>query len=133
MVSVEHRGGRLIALRIETPVSMDELQAALIQFGGFAAKVEGKFIPVADCRGATILSPDVSERFTALMRSDNPRIERAAILLGASAAFSLQLERMVREAGNPRRKTFRAAAELCEWMAEIMLPREHLSLEAFFR
>jgi hypothetical protein len=133
MVSAEHRAGRLIALRVETPVAMDELQAALIRFGGFAAKIEGKFIPVADCRGATVLSPDASERFIALMRNDNPRIERAGILLSASAAsFSLQLERMVREAGNPRRRTFHAASQLCDWMGEITTPLEADSLRAFF-
>jgi hypothetical protein len=132
MVGVEHRVGRLLTLRIATPVSMDELQPALLQFAGFAAKIEGKFIPVADCREASIFSPDVAERFSALMRNDNPRIERAAILVGVSAAFSLQLERMVRDARNPKRRAFRVVDELCAWMGEIMLPLETKSLRAFF-
>lgn len=131
MVFVEHRVGRLLALRVETPVTMEELEPALIRFAGFAAKVPGKFMAVADCRKATILSPEVADRFMALMRNDNPRIERAGLLVGESAGFSLQLERMVRTAGNPKRRTFRAVEELCAWMDEALLPAESRSLREF--
>jgi hypothetical protein len=132
MVFVEHRVGRIVALRVETPVTMEELEPALLRFGGYAAKVPGKFVAVADCRRATVLSPEVADRFTALMRNDNPRIERAVVLVGGSAGFSLQLERMVRTAGNPKRRAFRAVEELCAWMGEALLPEELRSLREFF-
>ena len=66
------------------------------------------------------------------MRGDNPRIERAGILVSTSAVFSLQLERMVREAGNPRRRAFRTAGELVTWLDEIATPDEKQRLKELF-
>jgi hypothetical protein len=131
MVFVEHRVGRLVAIRVETPVTMEELEPALIRFAGLTAKVSGKFIAVVDSRKATVLSPEVADRFTALMRNDNPRIERAGFIIGESAGLSLQLERMVRTAGNPMRRAFRSVEKLCAWMDEALLPAESRSLREF--
>ena len=39
-------------------------------------------------------------------------VERTALLIGDSAIFSLQVERMIREANNPNRRAFRNGYEL---------------------
>ena len=44
--------------------------------------------------------------FLAVMKSDNPMVERSGFLIGDSAAFAVQVEKMIREAQNPMRRTF---------------------------
>ena len=132
MVETRSVAGRIVGLTISSPVSTDEQREALVKFGGLAAAVGEKFIAVADCREARIFPPEVEEGFARLMRNDNPHIERAAILVSASAVFSLQLERLVREAGNPRRRTFRSLIDLESWLGEILTTDEKLGLARFF-
>lgn len=79
----------------------------------------------ADWRAASLVSPDVAEVMGAMLRGTNPHLKRSAILLAPEhATFSLQTERLVREAQNPQRRTFRAVPDQLQWLGEVLTPQE---------
>lgn len=89
-----------------------------------AARVKPAVI-CADWRAASVVSPEVSDVMAAMLRGANPLLKRSGILLSAdSATFSLQTERLVREANNPQRRTFRQANDLLLWIGEVLSPVE---------
>jgi hypothetical protein len=68
----------------------------------------------------------------ALLERGNPRLERSAILLSQEhATFNLQVERVVREAKNSARRTFRDAAAMVAWLGESLTAAERDSVARF--
>ena len=63
----------------------------------------------------------------------DPRVERTAFLIGESAIFALQVERIIRSSNNPNRRAFREAAELLHWLEEVLTLGEQVQLEHFVR
>jgi hypothetical protein len=125
--------GRLIEIRLEwvngvgEVLKMEEdLRQAFMQIGTGA-------IICADCRGIEVLSPAVSDALLETFKRDNPRLLRSALLLSpANAVFNLQVERLLREAGNPARRAFRAAEPLLSWLSEVLVPEELLRARQMF-
>lgn len=79
----------------------------------------------ADWRAGAILRPEVAEVLLRMFRAVNTSLVRAAILLPTSSAtFAMQAERLVREASNPQRRTFRDAREQLDWLGEVLSPDE---------
>lgn len=131
MFTVERHVGRLVETRLD---ALDDV-AAVDRFGlaflRLASEME-RVVIVGDYRRVRILPPEVAARFVGVMARTNPKVVRSAILLDAGhATFGLQIERMVREAGTPSRRTFRAAPDLVEWLGEELLPDEKAQLVRF--
>ena len=78
-----------------------------------------------------VLRQDIADSYVELARGDNPRIERTAFLVGQAATFGLQIERMIRDAGNPSRRSFHDRRELSKWLAELLPEPERRQLEVF--
>jgi hypothetical protein len=132
MHQVGNPAGRLVTFRVVPPVDDANAEAAARALRAAIAAIPGPAVICSDVCEARTFSERTVEQFLALMKSDNPRIERSAFLLDASAAtFALQLERMVREANNPARRTFREARALTEWLLPLLTPQEAQALEAF--
>ncbi|MEO1170622.1 MAG: hypothetical protein AAFX94_01020, partial [Myxococcota bacterium] len=53
------------------------------------------------------------------------------LLVGDSATFILQMERVIREAGSPQRKTFRDFPALRQWLAPVLTPDELTRIDVF--
>jgi hypothetical protein len=86
----------------------------------------------ADWRQASLVSPAVAEVMSSMLRGANPLIARSAILLAVEhAMFNLQTERLVREAGNPNRRTFRQPGEMLAWLGQVLAPAEHEAAQRF--
>jgi hypothetical protein len=132
MYRVENPSGRLVTLRLASPLSDEESLRVVADIRRVLGAVPGRGIICTELTGAKTFSQPVAERFTALMRSDNPKIERSAFLIAKEAAtFALQIERMIREAGNPSRRTFREAAQMEAWVGELLTADEQIALHAF--
>jgi hypothetical protein len=134
MFTVEHHVGRLIETRTAQLASLDEVA----QFGGRFREIAGRLpaqqqvVICGDYRGMRILSPDVAEKFVAMLTAANPRVQRSAILCSADHATALlQIERTVRQAANPSRRTFRDAGELAAWLGELLTAEERARVAAF--
>ena len=133
MFTIENRVGRLIELRVESPVTYEELQ----QFHRVLAKackpIQGKIAICTDLVGATIFTQDVTQRWTSIIKQDAPIVERNAVLAGEGAIFSMQIERIIRMAGHQNRKAFLSPTDLTTWLGQILTVRECSRLETFLR
>jgi hypothetical protein len=130
--SVECRVGRLVEARLLIPRTPAEVGAFAEELRRVFTSLPGKFVICADWCAATLLAPDVADALADLLRRGNPFIERSAILLSRNnALFGLQVERVIREAGNPARRTFRQAAPMRSWLAEVLRHEERISMNEF--
>ena len=132
MVEVANPAGRLVTFRVRSPLDDGNADRAAADLRRTIGAVAGRVVVCTDLTDARVLAPETSERFVAVMRADNPRLERSALLLGNnSATFVMQLERMVREADSPARRTFREASELVEWLRPSLTADEEAALAGF--
>ena len=102
--------------------SLDEDAALLFRsrVGDAIARARPAVI-CADWRAAETVSPGASEVLLSMLRNAHPHLARSAIVLHAGhAMFTLQAERLVKEAGFANRRTFRIATDAVAWLAEIL-------------
>jgi hypothetical protein len=133
MYTIENRVGRLIELRVESPVTEEEL----LQFRDRTAKatksIKGLLAVCTDLVGATVFTQPVATRWIEIIRQESPIVERTAVLVGEGAVFSMQVERIIRQAGYKNRRAFLAPATLMSWLGEILTMRERARAEQFLR
>jgi hypothetical protein len=132
MITVAHKVGRLVEVRIFTPVTVEEI-VSMAQQIGLAASVctPRHIVGITDLRGANLFPVDLADQVAGLLKKGSPRTERSGFLVGESAIFGLQLERVVREGGNPSRKTFRGRKELEAWLGEVLTVTERQRVKQF--
>jgi hypothetical protein len=129
---VENPAGRLVTYRVVPPVDDSNATRAADQIRSAIVAVGRPVVICADLTEARTFSADTAAQFVALMKSDNPKLERSALLLdGASATLLLQMERMVREAGSPLRRIFLDRQAVRGWLHLVLSREEGVALEAF--
>ena len=129
MYRVERHVGRLVEIRIWSPVSIEEAVVWGRDHDAVVASVGGPYVCVVDLVGATVFPPDVVGRYVETMRSEH-RLIRTATLLSPSPTLGLQIQRMIREANHPERRAFRDAGELATWLGEVLTADERARLAA---
>jgi hypothetical protein len=130
MISTENRAGRLAEIRIVSPVTLDEVKQLTADLRR-TMMTHGKICIVGDLLRCSVFPQDIYDAFLSLLKVDNPAIERSALLLADSAVFTLQLERIVKDAGNPARRTFRDRKALLTWLGEVLRTDERIAAERF--
>jgi hypothetical protein len=131
MISVENTVGRLSVARFVPPFDVAQVDKLAQEIRGILGKLGRPSIFCSDLRRVNIFAPDVSDRITAMLRSDNPLVERSAVVMGGSSIFGMQMERMFREAGNPGRRVFRSVDAICAWLDEVLTVPERARVRAF--
>ena len=130
--SVEARGHRLIVTRLKalhSPLQVGQVQFAL---GRELEKLGTKAVICSDWRAVDIFAPAVADAILDMLNGTNRRVLRGGILLNSEkATFNLQVERVLRDAGNPARKCFRDASKLQEWLSDSLEPAEYLEVGRF--
>src|SRR3954469_7693315 len=133
MYTIENRVGRLIELRVESPVTEEELLQFHVTLAKACKPIKGQIATCTDFVGATVFLQPVAARWIEIIRQDSPLVERNAVLVGEGAVFSMQIERIIRQAGFKNRKAFLAPAALVTWLGEILTARERTRLEQFLQ
>lgn len=134
MIVVSRRVGSLAIIRMSSPVTEGEIDAFLVDVRRVVSSIRGPVVFCSDIREAQVMSDPIADKVMASMRRENPRIVRAAILLPTqSAVLALQFERIIREAGNPARRSFRDAKQAVAWLSEVLNPAERKSLADYIR
>ncbi len=131
MFSSENREGRLVELRVITPVTAREivdLQKTHLEVTG---GVEGDYVVAVDMRGAQVFPPEITKGFIGLMTQLNPRLLRSAILINESAVLGLQAERAMEAAGHANRRAFRDPVDMEAWLGEVLTEAEQSRLRLF--
>jgi hypothetical protein len=131
MHNAEHHVGRLLEVKLASPVSAEEVQEFVRELMTIIARIPGKYVGVVDLLDAHLFPPPVTDTLIQLLSASSPRVERTAMLIGESATFALQVERVIRSANNENRRVFRRAEELEAWLAETLSAAERVRLRVF--
>ncbi len=115
--------GRLVEIRIWSPVTADEARPWAELHDRVVSAVNGPYLCLVDLADATVFPPDAVEAYVSTMRNESLLV-RTATLLGKSPTLHLQILRMIREADNPARRAFRDPNELLAFMRPVMTQRE---------
>lgn len=131
MYKVENRVGKLVEVRLASPLNLDEVQQFIQGMVGVMQKIDGKYVGAVDMLDAHVFPAAVADQLSQLLAGASPRVERTALLIGTSAVFGLQVERVIRDAANPNRRVFRNAREMETWLGEVLTPMEKTRLATF--
>jgi hypothetical protein len=131
MHTVENVTGRLIEVRVATPLTLDEVRQFKEKHRAVVGRLGTHYVGVVDLLRAHVLPGEVADSLIQLLSANAPMVERTAFLIGASAVFSLQIERILRSSNNPQRRAFRDPAELAGWLGEVLTPPEQERLSRF--
>ena len=133
MYTIENRVGRFVELRVESPVTEEELSRFHDTLAKVCKPIKGQIATCTDFVGAKVFLQPVAARWIEIIKQDSPFVERNAVLVGEGAVFSMQIERIIRQAGFKNRKAFLAPATLMAWLGEILTVRERTRLEHFLQ
>jgi hypothetical protein len=131
MYSVRISVGRVLELTVASPFESTDFRPFQTLVRDAIQSAPSKVIACSDLRRATVFTQDIVTGMVDLMRSDNPKIERSGFLIAGSAVFTMQMERIIRGANNPARRTFRNSVECVSWLSEVLNPAERRQLQQF--
>jgi hypothetical protein len=124
--------GRLLEVRAELPIRVEEIPSITRSMTEILERTTDSLVAILDARAYGVEPPEAADHFVGSLRRDNPRIERSAFLIDAGQALlGLQLERVIREAQNPRRRLFRSVSEAVSYLAPVLTREESARLDAF--
>jgi hypothetical protein len=117
--------GRLVEVRVMDLSHSDDVAAVSASIWSAAAPVGAPVLIFADYRSATPFPQGIADAWSLAMRRTNTKVLRSGILLNpANETFNLQIERVIRCAGLPTRRSFEEPAELRDWLCEVATPGE---------
>lgn len=128
----EMRVGRLLEVRAVLPIAIEDIPTLRESVRAIFERAPRLVVAILDARAYGIEPPDAADHFLKTIREDNPRIERSAFLIEPDQSLlSLQLERVIREAGNPNRRLFRDVSSATAYLRPSLTPEESARLDAF--
>jgi hypothetical protein len=133
MYLAENHVGRLIEVKIASPLRVEEVAQFTQQFIALMQKIPTKYVGVVNLLEAYVFPSAVADGLTKLLSGAASHVERSALLIGESAVFGLQVERVIRESNNPNRRVFRNGHELIAWLSEVLTPAEQRQLDRYVR
>jgi hypothetical protein len=128
--SINHKTGRLVDASLVSPLTLEELDTAVLALRAILMRMQGSAVLCMDLRRLLVLQQEAADRFLVMMRADSARVERTAYLLPeGNAVLSLQMDRILREAGGEARRAFSRPAGLRAWLAPILKEAEQKRLD----
>jgi hypothetical protein len=138
VLTIDRKVGRFVEARFSgNPTEQDIVEwakAAEACLRANAARTGQGAVCCTDMRASALFRPSVTEALTNIMRADNKLVERNALLGIGGATFTMQLQRLLREAqpaGEIRRRVFVDEETLCKWLEELLTPQETARLKKF--
>lgn len=131
MHTVQNVTGKLVEVRVATPLTLEEVKQFVREHETVINRIPERYVGVVDLLHADVLPADVAQSLIQLLSVMADRVERTAFLIGESAVFSLQIERVLRNAANSNRKAFRDPVLLGQWLGESLTPTERTRLSQF--
>jgi hypothetical protein len=121
--SIDRRVGKLVEIRIWSPVTLEETVPWGEAHDTLVSKIDGPYVCLVDLTAATVFPQDVALGYVKTMKNET-NLVRTGTLLNESPTFGMQIQRMIREANNPSRRAFRDPNELFEWLSEVLDAKE---------
>ena len=130
MWTVQNVVGRLVEARL-TNGDPDEVTACLTAIADTVARAEQPVVGLFDVSQIQVLGRAEADIFLKVMREDNQRVERTAILVHGDALLEMQIERLIRAAALPIRQAFRLAGHAVRWLGPSLSPAELARVQLF--
>jgi hypothetical protein len=121
--SIQRRVGKLVEIKISSPVSLEETVPWSVAHDELIASINGPYVCFVDLVDAKVFPQEVAEGYVRTMKNE-ARLRRTGTLLNTSPTFGMQIQRMIREAQNPERRAFRDPRELAAWLGEALNEKE---------
>ncbi|HEX7665565.1 MAG TPA: hypothetical protein VF407_13660 [Polyangiaceae bacterium] len=119
-------------MRASLPLVLSEVPGFGAIVRGLFENAPGKLVACLDARTYGVEPPEAANHFLETIKRDNPKLERSAFVVDpAQRIVALQLERMIREAGNPNRRLFTDLDEAKAFLAPVLELEERTRLDAF--
>ena len=131
MHTVSNMVGRLVEVRVASPLTLAEVDKFRQEHQAAIRDLPDRYVGAVDVRRADVFPIEVAQRLIALLSGTAPLVERTGFLIGESAIFSLQIERILRNSASPNRKAFREPEQLKAFLGEVLTPLERSRLDAF--
>jgi hypothetical protein len=131
MYKVENHVGRLVEVKLASPLAVEDIQKFVQDMMAVMQKIPGKYVGAVDMLEAHVFPAAIADKLSQLLSGASTHVERSALLIGDSAVFGLQVERVIRDANNPNRRVFRSTREMVSWLSEVLTPPERARLERF--
>jgi len=116
--------GNLVEIRVNRLDSIDDVK----RFSDAIVKTAGATpdaILIVDLRTPVVFPQAVTNAVIDLMtRANKVRRKTAILLAGEHAVFSMQLGRLVRQVGDPKRQTFSDPDDMLNWIADSLSDAE---------
>jgi hypothetical protein len=128
MHTVNNVVGRLVEVRVATPLSLAEVDKFRQELQATIRKIQDRYVGAVDLRHANVFSVEVAQGLIALLSGTASLVERTGFLIGEGAVFSLQIERIIRSSASPNRKAFREPKQLEAFLGEVLTPAERFRL-----
>ena len=126
------RVGRLLEVRALLPIKLEEIPALTQSIRAIFERAPRLVVAILDARSYGLEPPIATDHFVENIKKDNPRIERSAFLIEpGQSLLGLQLERMIREAGNPNRRLFKDIPAATAFLRPVLTREESARLDAF--
>ncbi len=132
MWSVDCKVGRLVEIKIWSPVTLAETEPWGVAHDAVIAKVGGPYVCFVDLVDATVFPPEIVDGYVKTMKNEE-HLVRTGTLLNASPTFGMQIQRMIREANNTERRAFRDPRELFDFLGEKLTREERDRLRDLLR
>jgi len=116
--------GRLVELRFEGGLERADMSTFRLQAATNMLSVPGRVVFLSDLRKLDLLDQVVFDNLVEMLRTDNPKVERNAMIVGTASSVAMQLERLVVQAGHPGRRVFRSAGAAVRWIEEVLSAEE---------
>lgn len=131
MILVANTMGRLLLVRMQSPVNAEEVAKMTQQITVVVMAASSRLVGVTDLRGLSLLPVELTDLIVAMFRRNASRIDRSGLLLSDGALAWLQIDRVLRESQNAARRAFRDRFELEIWLGEVLTPLEKLEVHKF--
>ena len=131
MYLLQNHVGRLVEFRLVAPLSLEDAHGVRASLFEVLRRLSSKIVICGDLRAIEVLRPEIADTFLALMKHDNPRVERHAMICTPSATLALQVNRLIREAGSDARRLFTDVDAACRWLNEVLEVPERARMRAF--
>jgi hypothetical protein len=127
------RGSRIVEVHVRRLGDLDDVAALKVQVAAVIRRAGPGAVICADHRFGSPLSSEVADAWSCIMRKNDGHVVRRGLLLDPSnAMYNLQLERVVRCAGNGSRRFFTTIDELRDWVSEALTQPERDGLHDLF-
>ena len=129
--TVERNEGRLVEIHVHSLQSTEEVRALSQAIYDVAIQTPDAIL-VVDVRTPVVFPEPVAKAVLEMMvRVNTVRKKTAVLLSNERAIFAMQLVRLAKQAGDPKRRTFTTPSDLVAWLEDELSARERARLRSF--